>query len=357
VQAQLEKMAEVADPGRIEDGSRRGMARARMSDVARLAEVSSSTVSRALRTPEVVSPEVRLRIDDAMRRLSYVPNMMAGTLAAARSRVVGMVIPSIRNSAFATMVEEVTERLSAEGYQMLIGHSNYSLEEEEKLVTSFLSWSPAGIILTGRQHGRGTIGKLMAADIPVVEAWEAGEPTIDSIVGFSHREAGQKVARYFLGQGLTRLATIVAAPHLDLRAAQRSAGFRDHLREMRGIDPVDIALPDRPSAQGGGEGLAAALAADPGLQAVFFSNDMVAMGGLFECQRRGIAVPGDLRICGFGDLSFTASTVPPLSTIRPPRTEIGTRSAEILLGRIRGELEPGQQVNELGVEHIVRGSG
>lgn len=347
-----------ADGARVEEaGARRGMARARMADVASLAGVSPSTVSRALRTPEVVSPEVRQRIDDAMRRLSYVPNMMAGTLAAARSRVVGLVIPSIRNSAFATMVEEVTEALAAEGYQMLIGHSSYSLEEEEKLVTSFLSWQPAGIILTGRHHSRGTIGKLLAADIPVVEAWEAGEPTIDSIVGFSHREAGRHVARYFLAQGLTRLATVVAAPHLDLRAGQRSAGFRDHLREAAGIDPVDIALPDRPSTEGGGEGLAQALEAEPKLEAVFFSNDMVAMGGLFECQRRGIAVPDQLRICGFGDLGFTASTVPPLSTIRPPRVEIGLRSAAMLLSRIRGEAEPGQQVNDLGFEHVVRGSG
>jgi len=340
---------------RAEEGRRRGVNRSRMADVARLAGVSTSTVSRALRQPDIVSAELKGRIDEAVRRLAYVPNLMAGGLASARSRTVGVIVPSIMNSFFSETVEAMGERLADHGYQLMLGHSGYSAEREEALVASYLAWSPAAVVLTGRHHSKLTLRRLLDADVPVVEMWELGERPIDMAVGFSHRDVGRAVARRFLDRGATRPAFVGAALDRDLRAAERGAGFLAEAAEA-GLDAAMIALPERPQVSAGAKGLARLLAERPDTDAAFFSNDALALGALFECQRRGVAVPGSLRLCGFGDLDFAAECAPSLTTVRPPRREIGRRVAEALLARFEGT-DPGPAVLDLGFDLIERESG
>ncbi|CAN7722782.1 LacI family DNA-binding transcriptional regulator [Neorhizobium tomejilense] len=329
--------------------------RAKMADVAKLAGVSNTTVSRVLRNPEMVSQDVRERVAAAMERLSYVPNFFAGGLSATQSRIIGLIIPSVRNTAFAVMVEEVTELLSRQGYYTLIGHSNYSSTEEERIVVNFLSWSPAGVILVGNQHSRPTITSLLTANIPVIETWER-DASIDCAVGFSHREVGEKVARYFFGIGCRKVAVVGSAADIDPRAGKRTSAFRQAALELRMTGVLDVTANGRASPEGGAEGLSEVLRLQPDTEAVFFSNDALALGGLFECQRRGIRVPGDLKLCGFGDLPFSSQSVPTISTIRPPRAEIAAKAVEMLLTLIRGE-EPVSRKIDVGFELVVRGSG
>lgn len=336
---------------------RRGVtARSRMADVARLAGVSTSTVSRALREPGIVSIELRARIEEAVQRLAYRPNLMAGGLATARSRTVGVIVPSIINSFFAGTVEEMTAPLAAHGYQLMLGNSGYSEETEEALVLSFLSWSPAAIVLTGHHHSRRTLRMLLEADLPVVEMWELAERPLDSAVGFSNRAVGATVARHFVAGGARRLAFVGAALDRDFRAAERGMGFIEAARAVGLEKPVRIAMPERASVKIGGEGVRELLAHAPEVEAAFFSNDALALGALFECQRRGWAVPGRLRLCGFGDLDYAAACVPALTTVRPPREKIGRRIADLLLSRFQGDGEKGTVV-DLGFELIVRESG
>ncbi len=340
----------VLDPPR-----RRGQNRSRMADVARLAGVSTSTVSRALRQPEIVSGELRARIQEAIERLAYVPNLVAGSLAAASTRTVGVIVPSIINSFFAATVEEMAEVLAGKGYQLMLGNSGYSTEAEESLVASFLAWSPAAIVLTGRQHSRPTVRRLIEADVPVVEMWELSDHPLDCAVGFSHREVGRAVARHFIERGARRLGFVGAALDLDRRAAERGAGFAEAAISAGLPEPVRVALPERATVTTGGSGLAELIARAPDCEAVFLSNDALALGALFECQRRGWAVPDRLRLCGFGDLDYAAASVPALSTVRPPRREIGRRIAELLLERFAGGGAKGTSV-DLGFALIVRES-
>jgi LacI family gluconate utilization system Gnt-I transcriptional repressor len=340
----------------IEPARRRAGGRSRMADVARLAGVSTSTVSRALREPGIVSAELRARIDEAVRRLAYRPNLMAGGLAAARSRTVGVIVPSILNSFFAGTVEEMAAPLAAQGYQLMLGNSGYSEEAEEALVASLLSWSPAALVLTGRQHSRRTLRMLLEADLPIVEMWELGERPLDCAVGFSNRAIGATVARHFMTQGATRLAFVGAALDRDHRAAERGAGFVETVAAAGLEAPVRLALPARASVVLGGEGMRELLQRHPEVEAAFFSNDALALGALFECQRQGWPVPGRLRLCGFGDLDYAVASVPALTTVRPPRAEIGRRIADLLIARFAGEGERGAVV-DLGFELIVRESG
>src|SRR3954467_253622 len=196
---------------------RLGTARSRMADVARLAGVSTATVSRAIRQPEIVSVEVRGRIQRAIERLSYRRNLMAGALASAHSMTIGVIIPSIINSFFAATVEAIEEELAGSDYQLMLGNSNYSADIEQQLITSFLAWSPAAMIVTGRRHNREAVKTLLDSGVPVIEMWEVSDHPIDTIVGFSHREVAQIAVGHFAERGARRLGFIGAYMERDYR--------------------------------------------------------------------------------------------------------------------------------------------
>jgi len=335
--------------------ARRASGRAQMSQVADLAGVSSATVSRVLRNPEVVSEALRSRVTNAVSQLGYVPNRMAGGLAAARAPTVGVIVPSLSNSFFAATIEAMAERFELHGYQIMLGNSGYLVEREEALVSSFLSWSPSAIVLTGQHHSRNTLKRLMNADLPVVEMWELAENPLDSAVGFSHRAAGQAAALHLLSRGRRRLGFVGAALGQDRRANQRRAGFLETVAGSSGAPASEYSIAVRASVEAGGGAMAALMASHPDLDAVFFSNDALMIGAMFECQRRGLRVPADIALIGFGDLDLTACSVPTLSTIRPPRAEIGRAVADHLLRRF-SHPDMGGETLDLGFELIARES-
>lgn len=334
---------------------RRATGRPQMSDVAALAGVSASTVSRALRMPDAVSNALRARIDVAIDRLGYVPNVMAGGLAASRSRVIGVVVPSLSNSFFAATIEAMDDVFAPEGYQIMLGNSGYSIEREAALLDSFLSWSPSAIVLTGRHHARSTLKRLASCDVPVVEMWEIGDHTLDTSVGFSHRAVGQMAAHHLYAKNKTCIAFIGAALSHDHRAKERGAGFLDAVAATGRHPAISHAVNERASVEVGGAALVALLKLHPKVDAVFFSNDALMLGALFECQRRGIRVPDQLALVGFGDLDFTACSVPTLSTIRPPRHEIGLEVAKYLLRRFADPTIDGTTI-DLGCQLLQRQS-
>ena len=335
---------------------RRGTKRVTMTDVARMSGVATSTVSLYLRAPGEVSPRLGSRIQRAIDELHYVPNRLAGALAAAQTRVVGVVVPSIVNSFFAETVTTLQDRLHAANFQTLIGHTDYDEATEEQLVRTFLSWSPAAMVLTGLHHNRATRQMLEATDIPVVEMWELGPQPIDRLVGFSHGDVGRMQTRHLIAGGAHEIAFIGARLARDHRAAQRAEGYAETVRSHSWLGPPEI-IDAGP--QGSTDAAAAAFAAllvrRPATDGVVFSNDLVALGALFEAQRLGVAVPERVALVGFGGLDFGRNSVPALSTVAPPRREIGDHVAEQILARIEGRAEPPVRV-DLGFELVARGS-
>jgi LacI family gluconate utilization system Gnt-I transcriptional repressor len=185
--------------------------------------------------------------------------------------------------------------------------------------------------------------------------WELAESPMDTAVGFSHRAVGSAAARHLLDRGRTRIGFVGAVLDLDRRAAQRRDGFFETFPAPGDSAPRFVALPERASAKGGAAGLAALLQHWPDTDAVFFSNDVLMLGGLFECQRRGIDVPSRLALIGFGDLDFSACSKPTLSTLRPPRREIGAAVARHLLDRFANPATGSMSI-DLGFELVVRES-
>ncbi|MFJ4452723.1 LacI family DNA-binding transcriptional regulator [Pseudomonas sp. NPDC089392] len=301
-------------------------------DVAKVAGVSPITVSRALHRPEVVSKTTREKVMAAVREVGYVSNMLAGSLASNKSRLVAILLPTIANSIFADTVQALMDRLTTAGYQTLLGLTGYSVEREEQLIEALLGRRPDGIVLTGTLHTEASRQRLAQSGIPVVESWDLSDAPLDMLVGFSHEAVGQAVACHLLSKGYERFAVLSLG---DPRGLRRSDSLISELaRHGRRDIPIEVLTPPA-TLEVGRIGLRQLLEQGHRPQVVVCSSDTIAQGVLAEAASRGLRVPGDLAVMGFGDLSSAAQVHPPLSTVRVDGARIGEHIAHALLERFR----------------------
>jgi len=308
--------------------------RATLADVASRAGVSSVTVSRALRNPDLVSDALRLRIESAVGELAYIPNQMASALASAQTDTIGVVVPSLTNGVFGDYLRGIHDVLTPRGFQVLVLNARYSPIEEEKAIATLLGRHPEAMIVAGIDQTDHARRMLEQSGIPVVQTMELAADPIDINIGMSHSDAGYEAAKYLLGLGHRRIGMVEA--RLDARARRRLGGYRRAMEEA-GIDTSHLVASSvhRSTVQLGGELLVQLLAAAPDVDAVFCCNDDLALGVLFACQRRNIRVPQDISILGFNDLDFAAGAYPALSSVAVPRLEMGQQAATTILQIIR----------------------
>src|SRR3979411_3089813 len=179
-----------------------------LSAVAKLAGVSSITVSRVVRLPNLVAPETRGRVEAAMRDVGYVPNQVAGSLASARTSSVGVLVPTIANSIFADTVQGLSDELEPLGYAVILAQSRYDAARENHALAALLSRRPEAIIMVGSPATDEGSRLLRHARIPIVETWDLPAAPIDAVAGFDNYAAGVAVARHMIAQGRRRLAFI-----------------------------------------------------------------------------------------------------------------------------------------------------
>ncbi len=328
--------------------------RATMADVADRVGVSAITVSRAFKRPELVAPDLRERILGVAQAMGYVPNQAASSLASARSMTVAVVIPSMTNAVFVETLAGIHDALHPRGYQLLIGVSHYSPVEEERLLRVYLQFQPDGILLTGNDHTAATRACLAALRSPTVHMMELLDDADSYSVGCSQFEGGRMMARHLLDRGYRRIG--FAAVQLDPRTLARLEGYRQALRDAGLYDARrEWLVPDPSSISLGAAMLDRMVAEKTDCDAVFFCNDDLAQGALFQCQRRGIRVPEELAIGGFNDLAASAWTTPTLTTVATPRYGIGRQSAAMLLDLMEGR-EPASRRLDLGLTFIARES-
>jgi LacI family gluconate utilization system Gnt-I transcriptional repressor len=335
--------------------SNRQTKRIGVREVARLAAVAPITVSRALSFPESVAPATRERIMEAVAAVGYIPNRVAGSLSSNQTRLIGAIIPTFQSSVATEFTDGMARVLRSRGYQLLLGGSNFSMEEEESLVIEFLSRRADGIYLTGTTHTERVRRLLREGGVPVVEIASLESEPIDMAVGFSNVDSSFAMVRYLAECGYRRIAFFSLPQTDNERQLGRIAGFRRGV-ETFGLDadpaliaevPMDLAN----AARAFGE----LLERRPDTEAVFCGGDLVAAGVLFECQRRGVRVPEDFGIAGFDDIDLAAFVQPALTTVRLPRQAIGATAAELLLDRIAGKPVK-RSVVDMGFEIVVRGS-
>ncbi|MDP0926891.1 LacI family DNA-binding transcriptional regulator [Paracoccus onubensis] len=325
-----------------------------LKDVAEAADVSVITVSRALRTPDIVSEKVRARVAEAVARLGYSPNQAARALASATTSIIGVIIPSVTNQVFADVLRGVYEAVEGTAFQVQLGNSRYTARKEEELVRVFAAQRPAGLIVAGIDQLPATRRILSSLGCPVVQIMDIGPDPIDMMIGFDHNEGGRAATRHLLEKGYRRIGFIGA--RMDPRAQRRLNGYVEVLQDAGLYDEALIHTSPQPSSvTHGAEMFADFLAMVPDADAVFCNNDDMAMGALFECQRRRIRVPGQFGIIGYNNLEYTAASCPSISSIWTLRYEMGRRAIEMIAAAGRGE-RPDPAVIDVGYELKARQS-
>jgi LacI family transcriptional regulator, gluconate utilization system Gnt-I transcriptional repressor len=328
----------------------------KMADVARLAGVSPMTVSRAFKADSSVSDATREAIRKAADELGYVFDSTASNLRSQKTDFVAVTIPSINNANFADTVRGLTDGLKARGLQILLGSTDYDMAEEERLIEQLLRRRPEAIVVTGGKHTPRARRMLENAGIPVVETWDLPEAPIGHVVGFSNAEAVKGMVGHFVAKGLTRIAFIGGDTSRDTRGADRRAGFVAAM-QTHGLDTGRLIAVGAPpiSMREGADAMGRLLDSLPDTQAVICVSDLSAFGALTECQRRGVAVPDQISIAGFGDYEIAGISVPPLTTINPFPRDIGTRAATLILDVLDG-LQTSPAIVRIAPELLIRAS-
>ncbi|WP_422017598.1 LacI family DNA-binding transcriptional regulator [Reyranella sp.] len=327
----------------------------KMRDIARHAGVSPMTVSRALRQPSAVSEEMRRKVDAAVREFGYVPNRIAGSLSSNRSNVVGLVVPSIRNSLYASMIQSASDVLRANGLHLMIADSGHRLEDEEALVAAFLAQRVCGLILHNTIHSKRVRKLVEASGVPVIETGNLPADPLDMAVSYSNFEAARAMTLHLARLGYRKIGFVTLPVRNNDRSEERRRGYFAALAELGRPADESLVLEAAGGFSEGADALVRLAKAHPDLDAGFFAGEVLAVGALFECQRRGWAVPGRIAIASFDDVDLLRHAVPSVTTLRIPRQEIGRRSAELLVRRLQGAPAERTKV-DLGFEIVQRES-
>lgn len=326
----------------------------RLTEVAKLAGVSPITASRFFRNPEALSVSKRERVESAAKELGYVPNLAARALASQRTEVIGVLIPSLTNNVFNDVLRGIYDASEGSRYTIQFVNTRYSILQEEKLLRLFQAQKPAGLIVTGINQTEMSRAVMEGMNCPIVQIMELGPNPVDMMIGFSHFDAAIAAVSHLIALGRKRIGFLGA--RMDPRVQRRLEGYRKAMKDAGLFDPNLILTTSTPTGMTlGGMLLGDLLAQSPDLDAVFCINDDLALGVLFECQRRGIAVPDKLAIIGFNDMEFMASAVPSLSSVRTNRYEMGRDAVTMLINAIEGS-RTGGPVIDLGFELMIRES-
>lgn len=326
----------------------------RLTEVAKLAGVSPITASRFFRDPEALSIGKRVRVESAAKELGYVPNLAARALASQRTEVIGVLIPSFTNNVFSDVLRGIYDAFEGSRYSIQLANTRYSMLQEERLLRLFLAQKPSGLIVTGIDQTPQSRSILESVDCPIVQIMEIGPDPIDMMIGFSHADACHAGISHLLEQGCRRIGFLGA--RMDPRVQRRLAGYQAAMKEASLLDPrLIVTTPVPTSVTLGGTLFADLLARAPDTEAVLCANDDIALGVLFECQRRHIAVPEQMAIVGFNDLEFMASSVPTLTSVRTNRYEMGRNAATMVIETLEGR-PPEQRIVDLGFTVMERQS-
>lgn len=322
------------------------------ADIARAANVSTATVSRVLNASPLVRPDVRARVERAIKKLGYVPHGAARALASNRSFTVGTIIPTLSNAIFASGVHAFEARLAQAGYTILLAVSNYSPEAEAIQVQRLLERGVDALMLVGNDHTAPTALQLRRAGKPCVNTWTFDPSGRQPNVGFCNRKAIAQVAEHLVSLGHRDIGMLAGITAGNDRARDRVEGLREALAGQ-GLRLAPRWFAEVPYSIGAARQAFGHMVERGALPtALVCGNDVIALGALFEAVERGIAVPRDMSITGFDDLALVEHIRPALTTVHLAPEDMGTAAADALLTA----LESGRPVQsrELDARLLVR---
>lgn len=292
----------------------------RMSDVAKRARVSVTTVSHAINSTRPVAEETRERILRAARELNYYRNASARLLVRGQGDSFGLIISDIENPFFPELIKAFQSAARESGFDVLLCTTNYDSEEARKAIQRMMENRVLGVALMTSQFDAALIDELVNNGTPAVrlDSGLAKRSVSDIRLDYS-RGAGQAVA-HLQALGHRRIA-FVTGPHSRVSAVTYTSAILRALAEAGLPEPRIVEGNNR--VDGGAEATRTLLAANPRPTAILCGNDLAAVGALQVIQEAGLRVPEDVSVIGCDDIAFARHTTPALTTVRIPRDELG----------------------------------
>lgn len=325
-----------------------------MRDVAKIAGVSTATVSRAMNNPERVSEELRARITSIAQHLGWVPHAAARALATRRSGTIGAIFPTLTHGDFPRAIQVLQRDLADAGYTLLLAISEYDREQELQQVRKLLERGVDGLVLVGKLHHPDVAAVLERYAVPVIHTFVYDPESTAICVGPDNWKALHRLTSYLIDLGHRRFGIIAQSTWNNDRAQARLQGIRDALAENAiAVHPLhqtegrwDIA-----------EGRALfrkIMQTPPRPTVVMCGNGYLAVGAMLESQAMGIRVPDEMSIVGYDEIEIMAELPIPMTTVKVSAEEVGRRAAMIMISRLGGPKE--EPPYECPAEIIVRAS-
>ncbi|MCG8650590.1 MAG: LacI family transcriptional regulator [Pirellulales bacterium] len=319
--------------------------------LAKATGLSVATISRVLNNSDAVTEATRERVLNAMRDAGYVPNPAARALATNRTRTIGAVVPTVAHSIFARFLNAIEIELAMHGYALVIATTDNDLEVETRRAKELLNLGAEGLILSGADHQEHLLSLVAAANIPTVctSIHRAGDglPSI----GYNNARIAYSAIQYLSGLGHSKIAVLHGPEAGNDRTQLRLAGVH---RAARKFGATIELHPTTLDADGGTDAAREMFDGVIDASAVLCLSDIIALGVLFEANRRGIRIPQDVSLMGFDDLDWAAISSPPLTTIRLPTGRMGQKVA-LALVRYLDDKTPIKSVR-LDAKIVERGS-
>lgn len=326
--------------------------RSTIDEVARMAGVSTATVSRVMSKPELVRVETKEAVMAAVRHLDYQPDAAARALASGRTHTVGCVIPTLDHAIFARSTQAMQSTLAQTGYQLLVASHEYNPSTEFEVVRTLQQRGVDALVLVGTDHAPGLWEALDVWRKPTLLTWSC-DPRLASL-GFDNEGAAQLATWHLLGLGHLQIGVISGLTAHNDRARSRIQGARKAMAQA-GLKLAKHRITEQAfNLEGGRLGFLQLMKARHRPSAIFCGNDLLAVGALLEAQRMGIQVPQELSICGIDDLEIAQAINPGLTTVSLPTQALGRMAAQHVLSAIAGEAIAAQTL--LPFELVVRGS-
>jgi len=288
-----------------------------LEDVARAARVSTATISRSINNPEKVAKETRDRIQAVIEELGYTPNFGGRVLASNRSNIVGAVIPTMANAMFASGLQVFQEVLSKSSYNLLVASSGYDTDTELAQIKSLVAQGADGLLLIGSSRLE-----------------ETSDPRY--FAGFDNARAAAAITRAVLDKGHRYIAMIAARSAQNDRSKNRIDGVRQCIAACDDAHLLSVIETDH-TLDAGSDAFETLMYTKQKPTAVICGTDVLAAGAIVKARQLGIAIPAQISITGFDDISIAAVASPALTTVRVPQLAMGEAAATLLLKLLKNE--------------------
>jgi len=322
-----------------------------MKDIAKIAGVSVNTVSRALNDRPEINEETKRQIKEIAKKLNYIPNTIAASLASRKSKTIGLIIPDLCDPFFAKQARGVEDTARQNGYSVIIINTDEIPDHEQEALNTLYGIRVAGVILTSVFPAVERIKDLQRKQIPLVLLNRFLRQIDTDYVINDNKQGAYAATKHLLNLGHQRIGIILGPQHIT-SVQDRFTGYRQALAEA-GVElrKEYVVYGENLKPETGEEIAQQLLRLNPRPTAIFAYCDSLAIGACAGVRKMGLAIPRDVALVGYDDIPYAALLEVPLTTVAQPAYEMGKTACEILIERIQSEREKGGSAAQ--TKHIV----